>query len=143
MGYFLDDSGNFENFVKIWTRRPPNYYQNASKNTRKIMESSWKSIIYVNLGHQKFRKFLNSGPTKHLFFLKVFSPPAPQKKIGIYDRFWRTLTMVGFGKSLKTHYFDKMQNHKQIPMNQKYFSRSDLSFDQEFKSAYIFGIYGP
>ena len=86
MGYFLDDSGNFENFVKIWTRRPPNYYQNASKNTRKIMESSWKNIIYVNLGLTKFRKFLNSGPTRHLFFLKVFWPP-PQKKIGISERF--------------------------------------------------------
>ena len=79
LGYFLDDSGNFENFVKIWTRIPPNYYQNASKNTRKIMESSWKNIIYVNLGHLKNRKILNSGPTKHLFLLKKIGPPAPQK----------------------------------------------------------------
>ena len=51
--------------------------------------------------------------------------------------------MIHFGDSWKTTYFDKMQNHKQIPMNQKYFSKSDLSFDQEFKPAYIFGIYGP
>ena len=33
--YFLDDVGNFENLVKIWTRRPPNYHQHTSKNTRK------------------------------------------------------------------------------------------------------------
>ena len=33
--YFLDDSGNYEHFVKIWTRRPPNYYQHALTNTRK------------------------------------------------------------------------------------------------------------
>ena len=33
--YFLDDFGNFEKFVKIWTRIPPNYYQHASKKTRK------------------------------------------------------------------------------------------------------------
>ena len=59
MGYFLDDSGNFENFVKIWPPTPPNYYQNASKHTRKIMESSWKHIIFVKLGHQNFRKNRN------------------------------------------------------------------------------------
>ena len=34
--YFLDDFGNFENFVKIWTRGPPNYYEYASKNARRI-----------------------------------------------------------------------------------------------------------
>ena len=79
MQYFLDDSGNFENFVKIWPPTPPNYYQNASKNTRKIMESSWKHIIYVNLGLTKFRFFFNSGPTRHLFFLEVFCPPPPPK----------------------------------------------------------------
>ena len=33
--YFLDDFWNSEHLVKIWTRRPPNYYQNASQNTRK------------------------------------------------------------------------------------------------------------
>ena len=60
MGYFSDDSGNFENLVKIWTRRPPNYHQNASRNTRKIMESSWQNIMFVNMGHQKFRKFSKS-----------------------------------------------------------------------------------
>ena len=110
MGYFLDDSGNFENFVKIWPPTPPNYYQNASKNTRKIMESSWKNIIYVNLGHQKFRKFLNSGPTKHLFFLKVISPP--QKKKDWYIRsflkdidhgtFWKIFEDPLFGQNAKT-----------------------------------------
>ena len=49
--YFLDDFGNFENYVKIWTRRPPHYYQNASTNTNKnygiILEkiclSTWDS----------------------------------------------------------------------------------------------------
>ena len=35
MQYFLNEFGNFDNFVKIWTRRPPNYYQNALTNTRK------------------------------------------------------------------------------------------------------------
>ena len=42
--YFSDDFGNFENLVKIWTRAPPNYYQNGSKNTRKNMDSSWKKL---------------------------------------------------------------------------------------------------
>ena len=58
-GILLDDSGNFENFVKIWSRRPPDYHQNALKNTREIMESSWKHIICVNMGHQKFHFFRN------------------------------------------------------------------------------------
>ena len=38
--------------------------------------------------------------------------------------------------------FDKMKNHKQILMNQTYFSKSHLSFVQELKSAWIVGIYG-
>ena len=46
----------FENFVKIWTRRPPNYHQNASKNTRKIMESSWKNIILSIWDSQNFEQ---------------------------------------------------------------------------------------
>ena len=33
--YFLDDFWNFENVVKIWTRKPPNNYQQGFKNTRK------------------------------------------------------------------------------------------------------------
>ena len=53
--YFLDDFGNFENSVKIWTRRPPNCYQNVSKNTRTIMDPSWKNIMYVNMGLRKIR----------------------------------------------------------------------------------------
>ena len=44
--YFLDDFGNFENFVKIWIRGPPIHYQNATKNKRKLMESSW-NILYL------------------------------------------------------------------------------------------------
>ena len=38
--YFLDDFWNFENFVNIWTRNPPNYYQHALNNTRKV----WKLL---------------------------------------------------------------------------------------------------
>ena len=52
---FLDDFGNFENLVKTWTHRPPNYYQNASTNTRKIIESFWKHISFVNLGFKTIR----------------------------------------------------------------------------------------
>ena len=45
MQYFLNAFGNFENLVKIWTRRPPNYYQNASKNARQNMDSSWEILL--------------------------------------------------------------------------------------------------
>ena len=71
------------------------------------MESSWKNIIYVNLGHQK-SEFSQFWTHQTPIFFESFLPPAPPKKIGIYDRFWRTLTMVRFRKSLKTHYFDKI-----------------------------------
>ena len=76
MGYFLDDFGNFENFVKIWTRRPPDYHQNASKNTRNIMDSSLKNNIFVNMGHQKIRNCSESVcPRYQLFsdFCLIFS----------------------------------------------------------------------
>ena len=39
----LDDLGNFENFVNIWTRTPPNYYQNASTKHKKNY-----GIIFTN-----------------------------------------------------------------------------------------------
>ena len=38
--YFLDDFGNFEIFVKIWTRSPPNYLQ----ITLKLQEKYWNII---------------------------------------------------------------------------------------------------
>ena len=43
--YFLDDFWNFEHVVKIWTRIPPNYYQNASKNTRQLWEHPGKYYL--------------------------------------------------------------------------------------------------
>ena len=46
--YFLDDFGNFESLVKIWTRRSPNYYQHPLTKTRKFMESSLKLIIFIS-----------------------------------------------------------------------------------------------
>ena len=45
MQYFFDDFWNFQNFVKIWTRNPPNYCQFTLKNTRKILEHPWKIWI--------------------------------------------------------------------------------------------------
>ena len=151
--YFLDDFCNFENFTKSWTYdwsflgpwTPYLWlflYQNTSKTIRKFMGTSWKILFWLS-GTSKISQFL-THQTPICFESFCWTPaPPPHKKIGIYYRFWRTLTMIRFGKSSETHYFDKMQNHKQILMNQKYFSKSDLSFVQESKSAYIVGIYGP
>ena len=66
--YFLEDFGIFENFVKIWTRSPPNYYQNASQNTRSNMASPWTNIMYVNLGLNKIQK--ESG--KYISYVQCF-----------------------------------------------------------------------
>ena len=78
MQYFLDDFGNFENLVKIWTRRPPNYYQNASTNTKKCGDIL-EHIIFVNLGTNKFvfwffwRSYVPFVwvPYLELYFLKI------------------------------------------------------------------------
>ena len=51
--FFLNDFWNFEKLVKICARGPPNYYQNAFNNARN-MGTSWKHIIFVNLGLNKF-----------------------------------------------------------------------------------------
>ena len=59
MGYFLDDSGNFENFVKIWSRNPPNYYQNASKNTRKLWNHLGKILFLSIWDSQNFENVRN------------------------------------------------------------------------------------
>ena len=67
LGYFLDDFGNFENLVKIWTCGPPNYYQNALKNTRNygiILET----IIFVNMGLQDFELFRKLNVLGTMFF---------------------------------------------------------------------------
>ena len=37
---------NFDNFVNIWTRGPPIYYQNTSTDTRKIWERSWNILNF-------------------------------------------------------------------------------------------------
>ena len=46
--YFFNDFWNFENFVKNWTRSAPNYYQNATKDTRKIWEHPG-NILFVSI----------------------------------------------------------------------------------------------
>ena len=72
--YFLNDLGNFENLVQIWTRRPPNHYQNASTNTRQIMKSFWKNIIFANLGLKQI-KFQKKYVLGTMFFLFVNRVP--------------------------------------------------------------------
>ena len=44
MQYFFDDSGNFQNFVKIWTRNPPNYHQFTLKIQENIDEIDYLLI---------------------------------------------------------------------------------------------------
>ena len=53
--YFLDDYWNFDNFVKILTRRPPNYYPNAFTNARKY-GNILDNITFVNMGTTQFEK---------------------------------------------------------------------------------------
>ena len=55
--YFLDDFWNFDNLVEFWTRRPASYIQNAFRKYKTIMGTSWKHIIFVNLGLKKIEQF--------------------------------------------------------------------------------------
>ena len=65
LGYFLDDFGNFENLVKIWTRRPLNYYQNIPKHIRKIWNHPGE-ILSLSICHseqiENFRKCMSQVP---------------------------------------------------------------------------------
>ena len=65
--YFLDDFWNFEHFVKIWTRRPSNYYQNASTSTQKYGDIK-EHIIFVNLGLNIFEKDKSKFRAPFLFW---------------------------------------------------------------------------
>ena len=69
--YFFDDFGNFENLVKIWTRRPPNYYQNSSKNTRKygIIPRKYYFSISENLKFRFVLEFVERYIHRLLTFL--------------------------------------------------------------------------
>ena len=71
--YFFDDSENFQNFVKIWTRNLPNYCQFTSKNTRKIWEHPWK-IWILDFWESENLKISGSPvyPTSRFFWLWTF-----------------------------------------------------------------------
>ena len=70
MQYFLDDFGNFEKNVKIWTRSTPNYYQNGSTNTRKVHGSILEKYCLCQSGIHKFLKmFENVCPRYHIVYV--------------------------------------------------------------------------
>ena len=92
----------------------PKYLNKYSKVYGNILKQYYFNFL-------ELRQFVKFGPTKPLCFFVFWTPPP--KKIGIYYRFWRTFSIIRFGNSQETTYFDKMQNHKQIPMNQTYFSK--------------------
>ena len=63
--YFFDDSGNFQNFVKIWTRNPPNCCQFTLKNTRKSRTHTW-TILFLQPRESRILKMLKVMCTKNL-----------------------------------------------------------------------------
>ena len=72
----------------FWARGPRIYGFSYTKIPQNILESLWEHHGKYYFDFLALQKFLNSGPTKHLFCLKVFlDPPSPPKKIGIYYRF--------------------------------------------------------
>ena len=131
MGYFLDDSGNFENFVKIWSRNPPDYHQNASKNTRKIMESSWKNIIFVNLGHQKFRKFSKSVCPRYQIF--SISPIRFVFVLGFLVFVWVYILKICLRRwGIENYTFSITKQHPNLNMNFISFKKHEMDFTLNF-----------
>ena len=67
--YLLDDFWNFENLVKTWTHRPPNYYKNAAQNTRTIWGHPGKHYLWKSETH-KSKKSKNGS---HRYSFPLFN----------------------------------------------------------------------
>ena len=52
---YLNEFWNFENFAKIWTRRPPNYHQNTFKHTRNY-DNIFKQYYLSIYGDMEIKK---------------------------------------------------------------------------------------
>ena len=70
MQYVLDDFGNFENLVKIWTCGPPNYYQNCSKRVQEKYGNILENVKFVNMGLKLNKNRTCVYPRYHFLFLK-------------------------------------------------------------------------
>ena len=84
---FLNDFCNFDNFVKIWTRRPPNYHQTTLKIQAKygnILKQYWM-FISENL-RVWFFWFVKALGTK---FCLSFLFRCGNLSIYFYINFWR------------------------------------------------------
>ena len=72
LGYFLDDSGNFQNLDFLWTRSGPLHITFITKIYHEIqenMESSLQHIILSYLDVLELRTFLKFGSIEpHWFF---------------------------------------------------------------------------
>ena len=84
MGYFLDDSGNFQNLdffgTNYWSFLGPwtlyfwlFLHQITSKNIRKYMGTSWKNIIFPCLTNKIFENFRKANPPFFwIYFLDIY-----------------------------------------------------------------------
>ena len=83
--YFLDDCWNFQNFVKIWTRIPPNYYKNALNHTRNLEPAG--NIIFAIIGLTKLvlgkMKVLGTGFLFEYLILIIFGEDDDRKMMTI------------------------------------------------------------
>ena len=98
--YILDDFWNFEKFVKIWTRRPPTYYQNAPKHTRKLWEHPGKDYL-CKYGTQKIAKLLRCCESYMYRFVFVFLFLVSHLYIVFYEDEDRENIKIGLIKSRK------------------------------------------
>ena len=68
----------------FWARGLRIYTFSYTKIPQKILESVWEHLGKSYFDFLELQKFLNSGPTKHLLFLKVFVAPPPLQKRLVY-----------------------------------------------------------
>ena len=65
----------------FWARRPRICGLSYTKIPQEILESIWEHLGKYYFDFLELQKILNSGPTKHLFVLKVFWRPAPPNRL--------------------------------------------------------------
>ena len=121
MGYFLDDSENFENLDFFWTYYwsflgpwTPYFWlfwhQITSKNIRKYMGTSWENIIFPCLTNNIFEKKRKANPPFVLDFIFVYF-------VGIYFLIIYFVNHILRRWGIENDSFSINKIHKSLNMN--------------------------
>ena len=125
---------------KILSKSEPAYLLTITKITQTNKNNYGiilKPIIFHIQTFWNFEHVSNLDPPDSIFLIFVVGIP-PNKRLVSISVFGRL-----FPEHVLTHYFGKMQNHKQILMNQTSFSKSHVLFVQGIYGNQIFVFFSP